>query len=245
MPLRTSSSVTHTSGLSCSAWARSAWMRSGSPPRSLIRACSSANRARRRVSCSGPNDCSSGVGGGSTVSSASGWVSCSNASTESSSFGSLRVRTFQGCGFQGFRGSAGSGSGSSSSEGSGSRAFRFRGSRHGALRGVWLRWLAAGETGFCAAAAAAVRLVAPAAARPHVVGRWRGRCFGFENFRPVELDIGVLIFYPADSIFVERGTSHLARPAACGTNTESARVTGRRGERHARGRLFRTRACRG
>ena len=84
IPKRTSSSVTHVSGFNGSAWARRASTRSGSPPRSAMRASSSAYRARNRVSCSRPRFFSTGNAAGSIVSSVSGCVSCSNASASGS-----------------------------------------------------------------------------------------------------------------------------------------------------------------
>jgi len=132
MPRRTSSSVTHVSGFNDSAWARRASTRSGSPPRSAMRACSSAYLARNRVSCSRPRFLSTGIAAGSIVSSVSGCVSCSNASASGSRGSDSRSSGSKGSN------SKGSGSGSSGSKSSGSNGSGCGPGRDGGAGGAGL-----------------------------------------------------------------------------------------------------------
>lgn len=51
--------------------------------------------------------------------------------------------------------------------------------------------------------------IAPWAANARVVGRWRNRRLRFENFWPVEVNIWVVFFDPADGVLVQGGTTDL------------------------------------
>ena len=122
----------------------------------------------------------------------------------------LLERLRQGVPVPGSRGSAFQGSGSrgsgSSSSGSGRSSRVPRVPVRGWRSGGAVRRGGARSIATPAAAARARGLVSPALAR------CRGRCgrrLGFENFRPVELDVGIVFFDPADGVFVERGAADL------------------------------------
>ena len=106
-------------------------------------------------------------------------------------------------GFQEFRFQLGSCSSSCSSSSSGSGS---RGS--GSERSGSVREEGAGEAASRPGSPGAQGARASAAATGIVRGRRRGR-LRLENLRPVELDIRIVLFDPADGVFVERGAADL------------------------------------
>ena len=150
------------------------------------------------------------MAGGAIVASASGWVSCAKASSDLG---------FEG--FQGFR--PGSGSATSAAASSSSlqvpvprvpfrgsiprfqfRAFQLRSSSSAGGWTVPLRVAGLRRRSGLLVDGRGVAAVSRVVGRGGSAGRLR-----FQNLGPVEFDIGVVFFDPADGFFVERGAADL------------------------------------